>query len=388
MKIAITGYTYIRKNLFDVWEHYPEKDQLFFILPKKWKAKGGTQVYYPPKETSLKVLKTTALFWHSHYPLIKGLLKGWMPLIKFKLIYLRLKGVKILFTASEPNLLTTFFNACIARCLGLKHVFNFWDVVPSAEKTTGKKYVYDKLVRATIKLSQGAVCGNHKAAEILKNYGGRIKIATFPTSGLDANKFSPQVQPAFRQELGLAGKLVYLFAGAFNKQKGVAYLIEAFSRVAQEIPEAHLLLVGLGPEEINYQLQITSYKLENRVTILNWVTHERMPELYASCDVFVYPSIKYQGSEEQFGYAMAEAMLTGKPVIASDSGAMVELLKDGQNGYFTPEKDVLRLAQSMIKLGHSESLRRSLGANGRDYVISHFSHQVIADKFKDFFSSL
>jgi len=399
MKIVITGYTYIRRNLFEVWEYYKKKDELFFILPKKWKAKGGTQIFYPPIDTKLKIFKTTTLFWHSKYPIVKGLLKGFMPFLKFKLMMLRFKGYKVLFTASEPNLLTTVINALLAKLFGYKHVFNFWDVVSSSEKTKLKRKVYDKLVCASIRLSDGAVCGNHKSAEILKFYvrlcsrasareRGNFKIAVFPTSGLDENKFKPNVEPTFRKELRLDGKLVYLFAGVFNKQKGVEYLIEAFNQVQKEIHEAHLLLVGAGPCETSYKEQVLRYKLEDKVNIVNWIKHERMPELYSSCDIFIYPSIKYQGSEEQFGYAIAEAMLTEKPVIASDSGAINELVIPDKNGYFAPEKDVLKLAESMLKLGQSELLRHKFGAYGRKYVIDHFSHQIIADKFYDFFKSL
>jgi len=388
MKIAISGYTYIRKNLFEVWEYYKEKDNLYFILPKKWKAKGGSQIFYPIEDSKLKIYKTTALFWHSKYPIIRGLLKGWMPFLIFKLIYLRFKGVRLLFTASEPNLLTTVFNALIARCLGMKHVFNFWDVVPSSERKKFKRKVYDKLVRASIKLSDGAVCGNHKSAEILKSYGGDIRIAVFPTSGLDENKFNPSVEPTFRKELGLENKLAYLFAGVFNKQKGVEYLIEAFNQVQKEIPEAHLLLVGTGPGEKSYKLQVASCKLQDKVTIINWVEHQRMPELYASADVFVYPSISYQGSEEQFGYAMAEAMLTEKPVIAFNSGAISELLKDQKNGLIVPEKDILKLIESMLKLGQSRDLRHKFGSYGRQYVMEHFCQQIIADKFYQLFRAL
>jgi len=389
MKICITGYTYIRKNLFEVWDYYKEKENLYFILPRKWPAKAGTIVYYPSRETDLKVYKTTALFWHSKYPIIRGLLKGWMPFLMFKLIYLRLKGVKLLFTASEPNILTTVLNALIARVLGMKHIFNFWDVVPSAAKTSQfKKYVYDNLIRTSIALSHGAVCGNRKSTDILSGYGGKIKIVTFPTSGLDHNYFSKEVKPTFRQELKLDDKFIFLFAGVFNKQKGVDYLIEAFSQIVKEIPDARLLLVGTGPEEESLKSLVLSFGLGNQVTFMKWIEHRKMAELFASCDVFMYPSVCYKGSEEQFGYAMAEAMLIEKPVIATRTGSIAEVIKDRENGILVPEKDTLKLAESMLKLAKSRGLREEFGIKGRQYIIDNFSHQIIADKFYRLFKEL
>jgi len=77
MNVLIAGFSYVRKNYFDTFKFYPPKGRTFFLLPKIWKAKGGKVVFNSPEAEN--VFTTKAFFYHSHYPLIGGLLKGWMP---------------------------------------------------------------------------------------------------------------------------------------------------------------------------------------------------------------------------------------------------------------------------------------------------------------------
>ena len=147
MKVVITGYTFTRKNLFEVFDSYPEKDNLYFILPDNWKAKDGKVVFEPFKKEGFNIYHSTAFFFHSHYPFLGGLLKGWMPFFIFRLIWLRVfKRVNILYTAGEPNLLATLYNAFWAKILGMKHIFLFWENIPYEKKDKGIKLFLKKLI--------------------------------------------------------------------------------------------------------------------------------------------------------------------------------------------------------------------------------------------------
>ena len=75
--ILIAGYPYIRENYLNTFNFYPEKEKIFFLLPKVWKIKNGQVVYNAPKRAN--IFTANAYFYHSNYPLIGGLLKGWMP---------------------------------------------------------------------------------------------------------------------------------------------------------------------------------------------------------------------------------------------------------------------------------------------------------------------
>lgn len=113
-----------------------------------------------------------------------------------------------------------------------------------------------------------------------------------------------------------------LFVGRFDPQKGVDYLLQAFARCRRR--DIHLYLIGdnvIGGTHIEK-------KDTRRLTFLGWVPHEEVGNYYAACDAVIMPS-----RWEAFGLVAVEAMKYGKPVIASNCGALPEIIKNGKNGY-------------------------------------------------------
>ena len=103
-KVLVSGYTYVDSNALKTFDNYPSKEDIYFLVPKRWPFKKGKYVTYPAKQSNVKMTK--AFFHHSDYPLIGGILKGWMPIFPFVLIKRR---PEIVFSASELNLLSTFY---------------------------------------------------------------------------------------------------------------------------------------------------------------------------------------------------------------------------------------------------------------------------------------
>ena len=119
MNVLIVGYPYIGKTEWETFNFYPEENGVFFLLPKKWTAKKGQVVFFPPKKKN--VFTTPALFHHSNFPIIGGLFKGWMPL--FPLVLLRLKiqkKINIVYNCNDPVLLTCLYNSFWAKIFVLK----------------------------------------------------------------------------------------------------------------------------------------------------------------------------------------------------------------------------------------------------------------------------
>lgn len=113
-----------------------------------------------------------------------------------------------------------------------------------------------------------------------------------------------------------------LFVGRFDPQKGVDYLLQAFAKCRRR--DIHLYLIGdnvIGGAHIEK-------KDTGRLTFLGWVPHEEVGNYYADSDAVIMPS-----RWEAFGLVAVEAMKYGKPVIASNCGALPEIVKNGKNGY-------------------------------------------------------
>ena len=388
-KIFITSYPYVYERYFKVFDFFPEKEKLFFILPNTWEAKGGKIKVKTPVRQDIKIISTEAYFFHSHYPIIRGLLKGWMPRAK-NIIKQNAKLGDIIYTAIEPNLLTTYFNARLAKKLDLKHVFFTWQNVPYKSRLRGLKLKFtEHIIKKTIQNSAGAICGNHKAAEILRSYATTdFKILVAPISGVDTEKFSPSINSDFRVKNNLDNKIIITFAGVFDKRKGINTLLDAFLLSLNKNPDLHLVMIGTGPLEDFIHDFVNQNKLQNEITVIPWLPNEQLPGVFAGSNIFVHPSEPSGGWEEQFGYSMAEASASGLPIISTNTGSINEIVIDGETGKLVEAKNPEQLSQAIEILSANRSLRQQMGVNARKYIESNFSHRVVADKFNNFFREL
>ena len=148
-----------------------------------------------------------------------------------------------------------------------------------------------------------------------------------------------------------------LFFGRLNAEKGIETLLAA-ARIATEVP---LVIAGEGPLEDMVRRAGATYA--------GRLDRASMSNMLASSVFTVLPSEWH----ESFGDSALEALMAGKPVIATRVGALPEIVVDGMNGLivrpFSPEA----LAGAMRTLWHDRSLAARLGASGRRVATEQFS---------------
>lgn len=375
-KIIIAGHPYSFPYYFKVFEYAENKDDFIFVLPKLWIAKKGkVRIELKPKP-GFKIHGLNVLSYGGHG--IRGLLKGYQPGIIFLLPYLKIKyKSRVFYSCSEPNLLTTFLNGVTAKLLGMNYVFFTWQNVGPEKRIKGLKLkISNLLVRMNLKLADGVICGNKKAEGIIKKFNPKIKTIISPLSGVDTEKFKPTLIDK------LDRKRTILFYGALEKRKGLNYLLRAFERINDR--KVKLVIVGTGPEKEKLQQLSQELKVNDRIFFLDWMKNEELPQLLNSADVFVYPSISYNGWEEQFGYAMAEASASGVPVVGTKTGSIGEVVIDGKSGVLVESNNFEELANALNKLLTDAKLAEEMGKYGRKYIVDNFSHKIIAKKISDF----
>ena len=118
-------------------------------------------------------------------------------------------------------------------------------------------------------------------------------------------------------------KLNLLFVGRFDNQKGVDFLIEEFNECNRD--DIHLILIGDNVISGRNSIEKVNTK---KITFLGWIPHDKIAEYYVSCDAIVMPS-----RWEAFGLVAIEAMKYGKPVIASNRGALPEIVSKKEVGF-------------------------------------------------------
>ncbi|HYU64813.1 MAG TPA: glycosyltransferase family 4 protein [Candidatus Paceibacterota bacterium] len=385
MNILVAGFPYVREEYFATFRKYHDRDAIFFLLPSRWEAKGGKVVFYPPSDKN--ILTTKAFFYHSNYPLIGGLLKGWMPLFPLVLMQ-NLRKVSLVYSCSEPTLLTTVYFGFWTKLFGRKHVLFSWENIAYEKKFHGIKLMLKRLiVNLNLLFSDGVICGSTKGKEIFSRLTSK-PIAVIPMSGVDTKLFSPISGPKEFQGINLEDKIVYTFAGAIGYRKGIHLFLEAFSKIADQLPDAYCIIAGSGEYEREIDRQIAHSSLKEKIMRIPWIKHQELPKLLAISDIFVYPSLPYGGWEEQFGYSMAEASLMELPIVATNSGSIREIVIDGVTGILVKPGSTDELAQAIIYLAKNSDLRRQMGQAGRHHIMSNFSNQIVAQKFYNFFERI
>jgi glycosyltransferase involved in cell wall biosynthesis len=174
------------------------------------------------------------------------------------------------------------------------------------------------------------------------------------------------------------------FAGRLVPEKGADVLIEAFARVAAQMPKARLLIAGDGPERPRIVSKIEQLGLSGAVTLLGHLSRQRLEEHFAEAWVQVVPS----RWEEPFGIVAAEAMMRGTAVIASNTGGLAELIRDGETGVLIPPSDPVGLSDALLSLLGDPERADRIGASGREFAMRYLTEDGFADHFVRLYESL
>lgn len=173
----------------------------------------------------------------------------------------------------------------------------------------------------------------------------------------------------------IAGQKIVLFTGRLTKHKGVDYLIRAAKNI-----NGIVLILGDGPEREKLAKLIKDLNITN-VKILGWIKSDdqvTFHAFYARADVFVAPSTW----KEPFGLVILEAMASKKPVVATHSGGITSIIKDGVNGFLVKTRDSKAIAEKVNMLLDDEVLRDKIAKKAYETVKEKFTWEKITEQFE------
>lgn len=194
-------------------------------------------------------------------------------------------------------------------------------------------------------------------------------------NGIDVAHFSTDVSPIdkFRD-----GKLNILFVGRMEKRKGLRYLIGAYERVKQELPNSRLIVVGPG-EHQQYEKLVNKANMQD-VVFTGYVPNEALRTYYQTADVFCAPAT----GEESFGIVLLEAMAAGKPIVATNIAGYRSVLEESREGLLVEPEDELALAEAIVTLLQDAALRQEMGARGQDKA-RRYDWSIVAGQVLDLY---
>jgi glycosyltransferase involved in cell wall biosynthesis len=163
---------------------------------------------------------------------------------------------------------------------------------------------------------------------------------------------------------------VLFMAGRISKEKGVLELPEILRRARLAIPDLQIVIAGSGPAEKELREALPD------AHFTGWVSRERIMQLYAGLDLFVFPS-----QFDTFGNVILEAFAQGMPVVAYNSKGPKDIIQDGRNGYLvnTIEEMSERIVQHFAERDRHPAMRRDALRRVADYQAEPIMRQFLAD---------
>jgi glycosyltransferase involved in cell wall biosynthesis len=179
--------------------------------------------------------------------------------------------------------------------------------------------------------------------------------------------------PAAAQPRDAAGPPTVIMVGQLNPDKGHRVLLRAMRDVVGRVPDAHLRIVGEGPEGPLLWKQAEALGLNTHMEFTGFLSDVR--GAMAQADVFVQPSLR-----EGLGLGVIEAMAMARPAVVSDAGGLPESVVHGETGFIVPAGDANALADALVVLLSDLGKATQMGLAGRERALAHYDRPRVVER--------
>lgn len=229
-------------------------------------------------------------------------------------------------------------------------------------KTVNSHLLRSAARRATKIITFSQFSRNLVLAGLGQNWKNRVLMIP---GGIDPSWFDVKRTPSEKPEL--------IFWGRMEDEKGVPELLEALKIVVKKFPDVELTLVGEGHCLEDYKQRVRKLGLIPKVVMPGWQSMEAIQNLSATAHAAIFPS-----RIESFGLAVAEALGAGVPVIATNAGALPEIVEDGVTGTLVAPEDPKALTDAICGVLENAENYRAMAKRGQEAVLKNFTWDATA----------
>ena len=254
----------------------------------------------------------------------------------------------------------------------------FWFFVPELRKGLRKVNwpVYNLLDKTAVNyIDEIIVLSDIAAGYVQKAYNCNSLVVR---SGVDAERFSKSSGAKIREEYGLENDFVLLQVGNIELNKRQEDAVRALKILSEATSNVKLMFDGGGRRDELVGL-VGKLGLQDSVIFRRSSSDEELAEVYAACDVFIFPA------QITWGLAVVEAMAAAKPVIVSDRCGASEIIQNGVNGMVVEHGSPEGIAERVKFLMSDGSVCLKLGKNAHEYVQSQLSWKKYSDQMQSIF---
>lgn len=309
------------------------------------------------------------------FGLLRGLFKMWLVS----------RDLKKIISIEQPNILHAnsiragIIASFTRRPKQTKLIWHIHDNLSMDMVGRGIRFLAQSSVNKIVGVSK-ANANNFAISSALK------AMTTFIYNAVETTSTSTK---SIRPELGVnSTSFVVGVVGQITPWKRQEDAIDAFQVFVREHPNSELWIVGapkFNAENLSYEEklknQVKKYDLTDKVRFLGF--REDIANVMFSIDVLVLPS-----ENEPFGRVIIEAMLAGKPVIATNGGGVPEIIEHGKTGFIVPNGDINKITNYLNVFICNKTLLNEMGYIGQNRVINLFSAQNMWQSWSQLYNNL
>jgi len=171
--------------------------------------------------------------------------------------------------------------------------------------------------------------------------------------------------------------------GSFEHRKGHPVLFDALDElVKSSLPNAHLMMVGDGPDESMLKERVHTLRLERNITFFPFTDEPNF--VFERLDMTVLPSLYKEGLPN----VLLESLSMGVPVISSNIGGVPEIVVDGKTGYMVEPGDSSALADAIKRIWTNQNNYHEMKENARKLIVDQFDKVTQFERFITHFETL
>ncbi len=245
------------------------------------------------------------------------------------------------------------------------YVQQYLPLIPEALSDTALQAFF----RAFSQRCSAFIAPSQGIADVMREeWGVQGQVAVIP-NGVELEDFYSAVSAKSRQMLGIPDDaLVGVFVGRMSGEKDVDRLLRIFTVLADEEPRLHLLLIGGGPELVEYRALAKELGLDSSVTFAGAIPYKQIPGYLKLADFFVSVSVS-----EVHPLTFIEAAATGLPAVGIDSPGVADMIVDGSTGFVAEDSD-LSFGLRVLRLAQDEAMRARMGQAAHEHSRNYAAH--------------
>ncbi|MFX1295644.1 MAG: glycosyltransferase family 4 protein [Promethearchaeota archaeon] len=316
-------------------------------------------------------------------------------------VFLSLKLLKICLKEKIDIIHVTYgffsiiFATIIAKLLRIKVIFTIQNVPPEEHSKSKNKFfqnIYHKIVKIfgyfVLNLPfNKLICVSKQTACLAKCRGVKINKITIIPNGISDIFFEKLNKETIRSKFKIQkNEIILLNVAGIISHKGQEFLIKAFSKINQIIPNSTLFLIGPIRDNkyfLKLKNSIEFQQNSKKIYFLGGKKYFHLPEYYKMADIYVQPSL-----QEGFCISILEAMASSLPVIGTNVGVIPEIIGSNERGILIKILNLTNLETQILKLIKNENLRTKYAESGAIFAKTYFLWKNIAKKTKNLYDNL